>query len=68
MLDDAKVAAVMTYVRSSFSNNAPPVGPEVVAGARKKFVDRKTPWTEAELKAWKDDAPTPAAAANEPAK
>ena len=55
MLNDTIIAAVATFVRASFGNNAPPVGPEVVAAARKKFVDRKTPWTEAELKAWKEE-------------
>ena len=54
MLDDDKIAAVMTFVRASFGNNAAPVTPELVAAARKKFADRKTPWTEAELKAWKE--------------
>ena len=54
MMDDAKIASIMTYVRASFENNAGPVGPEVVAAARVKFADRKTPWTEAELKAWKE--------------
>lgn len=61
VLTDEKIAAVMTYVRSTFENNAPAVGAEVVAAARKKFADRKTPWTQAELDAWKDDAaPAPA--------
>jgi hypothetical protein len=59
MLNDTIIAAVATFVRASFGNNAPPVGPEVVAAARKKFVDRKTPWTEPELKAWKEEG-TPA--------
>jgi mono/diheme cytochrome c family protein len=54
VLTDEKIAAVMTYVRSNFGNSAPAVSAEVVAAARKKFADRKTPWTEAELKAWKD--------------
>ncbi len=64
MLTDAKIAAVMTYVRSNFSNTAPAVTADVVAAARAKFAERKTPWTEAELKAWKDDASSaqPAAA------
>ncbi len=55
-LTDDKVAAVMTYVRSSFDNTSGPITAEFVAGVRKKFADRKTSWTEAELKAWKDDA------------
>jgi mono/diheme cytochrome c family protein len=56
MLTDDKIAAVMTYVRQNFGNKAPAVSADVVAAARKKFADRKTPWTEPELKAWKDGA------------
>ena len=68
MLTDDKIASIMTYVRNSFGNSASAVGPEVVAAARKKFADHKTPWTEAELKAWKDDAvPAPAPATGAPA-
>lgn len=54
MLDDAKIAAIMTFVRGSFGNTAGLVTPDAVAAARKKFVDRKTPWTQAELDAWKE--------------
>ena len=54
MLDDAKIAAIMTFTRASFGNAAGPVTPEAVAAARKKFADRKTPWTQAELDAWKE--------------
>jgi hypothetical protein len=42
------------------------VTPDVVAAVRKKFADRKTAWTEAELKAWGGaaaPAPAPAPAA-----
>lgn len=60
-LTDDKIAAVMTFVRQSFGNNSPAVTADVVAAARKKFAGRTAPWTEAELKAWKDDA-APAAA------
>jgi mono/diheme cytochrome c family protein len=66
LLTDEKIASIMTFTRQSFGNNAPPVSPEIVAAARKKFADRKAPWTEAELKAWKDDAETTAAGANPP--
>lgn len=62
MLTDEKIAAVMTYVRSNFGNTSPAVAVDVVVAARKKFIDRKIPWTEPELKAWKDD-PAPAAPA-----
>jgi mono/diheme cytochrome c family protein len=54
MLDDTKIATIMTFVRASFGNSAPPVTVEEVAAARKKFADRKTPWTQAELDAWKE--------------
>jgi mono/diheme cytochrome c family protein len=54
MLDDAKIASIMTFVRGSFGNSAPPVTPEIVAAARQKFIDRKTPWTQPELDAWKE--------------
>jgi mono/diheme cytochrome c family protein len=53
-LNDAKIAAVATYVRSSFGNEAGPVTAEQVAAARTKFADRKTGWTQPELDAWKD--------------
>jgi mono/diheme cytochrome c family protein len=56
LLTDEKIAAVMTYVRSNFGNAAPAVPVDLVAAARKKYLDRKTPWTEAELKAF-DSAP-----------
>lgn len=57
VLDDTKIAAVMTYVRANFGNKADAVKPELVTATRKKFLDRKTPWTQAELDAWKDEAP-----------
>ena len=55
-LTDDKIAAIMTYVRANFGNTPAPVTAEVVASARKKHAERKTPWTQAELDAWKDDA------------
>ena len=67
MLSDQKIADVMTFSRANFGNAAPPVSVDLIAATRKKFADRKAPWTEAELKAWKDDAATAPAAA-EPAK
>lgn len=72
VLKDEQIAAVLTYVRQNFSNNAPPISADMVTLARKKFAERKTPWTQAELKVWKDDdasslatsaAPTDATAA-----
>lgn len=34
--DDKHIAAVLTYIRSNWGNNAPPVKPEQVAAARKE--------------------------------
>jgi mono/diheme cytochrome c family protein len=63
VLKDEQIAAVLSFVRQNFGNNAPAIGPEMVAAARKKFAERKAPWTEPELKAWKEDAPATATAA-----
>jgi len=52
LLTDEKIAAAITYVRGSFGNTSAPVSPDVVKAARAKFLDRKTSWTEADLKAW----------------
>ena len=52
LLTDEKIAAAITYVRGSFGNTSPAVSPDVVKAARAKFAERKTSWTEADLKAW----------------
>ena len=46
--NDDKIAAVLTYVRQEWGNNAGPVTPEEVAAVRKAVGDRKE-MTEAEL-------------------
>ena len=56
VLADDKIAAILTFVRSSFENNAPAVTTEFVANVRKKFLDRKTGWSEAELNGWPAEA------------
>jgi hypothetical protein len=53
--DDAKVADVSNYVRNSFGNTADvTVTPEMVAEVRKMIAAKATPYTEAELKEWKE--------------
>jgi mono/diheme cytochrome c family protein len=52
MLTDEKIASVLTYVRSSFGNSAPAVSVSEVSEVRRKFADRKLPWSEADLKSW----------------
>lgn len=56
LLNDEKIAAAITYVRGSFGNTSSAVSAEVVKAARAKFTDRKTSWTEADLKAWPEEA------------
>jgi len=49
-MNDAEVAAVLTYVRSSFGNSAPAVTADEVAAVRAANSGRTTPWTAEELK------------------
>lgn len=49
-LDDQKVAAVLSYVRSAWGNSSPPVKPASVAKLREKFKDHAA-WTNADLEA-----------------
>jgi mono/diheme cytochrome c family protein len=39
-LDDAQVAAVLTYVRNSWNSAAPPVAPDMVQKARSNLAQR----------------------------
>ena len=48
-LSDAEIAAVLTYIRSSWGNNAFPITATTVAKARSTYVGRTTPWTVPEL-------------------
>lgn len=50
-LKDEQIAAVLTYTRASFGNNASAVAPEIVAGIREASGRRTQPWTAAELRA-----------------
>jgi mono/diheme cytochrome c family protein len=64
-LNDKKIAAVMTYIRSEWGNAASPVTPEQVASARKEFAPKASTWTEAELLAIPADATLEGGAAPE---
>jgi mono/diheme cytochrome c family protein len=46
---DQQLAAILTYIRSDWGNNAPPVSPEAVKAMRDELKDRKDQWTVAEL-------------------
>lgn len=49
-LSDEELAAVTTYIRSNFGNDAPPVTTEEVAKVRAATKNRTQPWTAKELK------------------
>lgn len=49
-LNDNQLAAVATYIRKSFGNDAPPVESATVATIRAETAGRTSPWTEADLK------------------
>jgi mono/diheme cytochrome c family protein len=63
---DENLAAVLTFVRSSFGNSASEVTKEQIAEARKEFADRKQPWTAAELQSIPPDAELPGGGAPPP--
>ncbi len=49
--DDGELAAIMSYVRSAFGNNAGPVTAELVKAVRTKEAQRTRPWRDEELAA-----------------
>jgi mono/diheme cytochrome c family protein len=48
-LSDEQIAAVLTYVRASWGNDAPPVQPAMVAAVRDRTADRTGSFTVADL-------------------
>lgn len=48
-LDDKQVSELLTYIRSTWGNEAPAISAEEVAKVRKAVEDRKEPWTAEEL-------------------
>jgi len=49
-LKDSDIAGILTYIRSEWGNNAPPITEQFVAKVRAS-TDRKDPWTQKDLKA-----------------
>lgn len=49
LFKDDEIAAVATYVRSSWGNKAAPIATATVTRVRAQYATRKTPWTAAEL-------------------
>ena len=50
-LSDDQIAAVLTYIRSDWGNNAPAIEPAFVAGIRSEHKDQSDPWTQSQLMA-----------------
>ena len=50
-MSDEELAGVLTFVRGSWGNTAPPVKPAAVKELRAMFAYRKVPWSEQELEA-----------------
>jgi mono/diheme cytochrome c family protein/glucose/arabinose dehydrogenase len=48
-LDDGSIAAILTYIRNEWSNNAGPVSGRTVSTTRNTSQGRVVPWTAAEL-------------------
>ena len=46
---DQQLAAILTYVRSDWGNNAPPITADMVKQIRDEFKDRKEQWTWPEI-------------------
>ena len=45
LLDDAKLADVLSYIRNAWGNEAEPIAAEQIAAVREQTKDRKMPWT-----------------------
>ncbi|MEY4307588.1 MAG: hypothetical protein RJA95_956 [Verrucomicrobiota bacterium] len=56
-LSDKDIADVVTYVNNSWGNAGPSVTEAEVAAIKKKYADRKTPWTAAEYEKEAKEAP-----------
>jgi mono/diheme cytochrome c family protein len=49
VLDDQKIAGILTFVRREWRDQAPPIGPEAVSRVRAATAGRTDQWTEQEL-------------------
>ena len=56
LLDDAKIAAVLSYVRNEWGNEASMIDARLVAGIREETKGRMLPWTVAELNGIQNEA------------
>ncbi len=56
-LSDKDIADVVNYVNNTWGNNGPTVTEAEVTAIKKKYADRKTPWTAAEYEKEAKEAP-----------
>ena len=56
-LSEKEIADVVTYVSNSWGNTGPTVTEDEVKAIKKKYADRKTPWTAAEYEKEAPEAP-----------
>jgi len=71
-LKDDQIAAILTYIRGEWGNNAPPITAEQVAKVREETAAQTEPYTQAQLKAvpavkFEAAAPAPAEGSTPPA-
>lgn len=66
-LNDKKLAAILTYVRSEWGNKASEVSPEGVAALRAELASRAESWTEPEIRSIDEHAPLPGGKPSAPA-
>ncbi len=59
ILNDRQIAGVISYVRSNFGNSAPPVTPEQIAWARKKYEGKTDQFKRSEIEATESNLPYP---------
>lgn len=55
-LDDREIAAVLTFVRSSWGNVGGPIDPRAVTNLRRKYASRTEPWTARDLEYTREEA------------
>jgi len=48
-LTDVQIAAVLTYIRATWTNSAPPIDPSLVSAIREQTPARAQAWTWEEL-------------------
>jgi mono/diheme cytochrome c family protein len=66
-LTDKKIAAILTYVRSSFGNHGGPITPDQIEAARKEFANHPASWSFSDIMAVPATSELPGGAAAAPA-